>query len=280
AAAAGTVRRARIRREARAAELLEAAERAERAHADVHETAAAVGLPAEPSELAAVRQALVQLAALLAALWPALRERTEASRQAAEEREEAGRAAERTAELSLRAEEAARQAAADDERLATLRSTVGAAVAELERRLAETAQTLRRCAADQRLFQDRQTEADRRASRAEGRIEQLEKDVAAAAAARTEAIAALQRFTATGLIAVALPGLAVPDAGAEPWAATPAIALARSLEAELAATDDSDGAWERVQRRLSEELKTLQDALSRHGHTASARMVEEGMVVD
>ncbi|MFD7627409.1 TIGR02680 family protein [Streptomyces sp. NPDC059851] len=279
-AAADAVRRARIRREERAADVLAAAERAERARADVHETAAAVGLPPEVSELAAVRQALVELAALLAALWPALRERTEAFRQVAEEREETGRAAERTAELDLRAEEAARQAAADGERLTTLRSTVGAAVAELERRLAETAEALRRCVTDQRLSEDRRTEADRRASRAEGRIEQLEKDVTAAAAARAEAIAALQRFTATGLIAVALPDLAVPAAGGEPWAATPAIALARSLEAELAATDDSDGAWERVQRRLSEELKTLQDALSRHGHTASARMVEEGMVVD
>lgn len=60
----------------------------------------------------------------------------------------------------------------------------------------------------------------------------------------------------------------------------PAIALARAIDAGLSATDDSDGAWERVQRRLSEELKTLQDTLSRHGHSASARMVEDGMVVD
>lgn len=35
-----------------------------------------------------------------------------------------------------------------------------------------------------------------------------------------------------------------------------------------------------MQRRLSEEHKTLQDALSRHGHSASARMVEDGVVVD
>ncbi|NXY93120.1 TIGR02680 family protein [Streptomyces sp. BR123] len=280
AAAADTVRRAGTRRAERAAGMLAAGERAERAIAELHEAAADLGLPADRPALAAVRQALGELAVVLAELWPALRERTEASRQAGEEREEAGRAAERTAELTLRAEEAARQAAADDERLATLRSTVGAAVAELERRLADTAQALRRCAADQRLVQDLHTQADRRASRSEGRIEQLEKDITVAAAARAEAVAALQRFTATGLITVALPDLPVPAAGEEPWAATPAIALARSLEAELAATDDSDGAWERVQRRLSEELKTLQDALSRHGHTASARMVEEGMVVD
>lgn len=280
AAAAETVRRVRSRRDERTAEATAAAERAESAAAELRETSADLNLPSGRPALADVRQALAGLDVVLAGLWPALRERDEASRQADDEREEALRAGELTAELAVRAEEAAREAAAADERLATLRATVGAAVAELERLLAETAEALRGCAADQQRSQDQHMEADRRASRAEGRIEQLEKAVAEAAAARTEAIAALQRFTATGLIAVALPDLAVPAAGDGPWAATPAVALARSLEAELSATDDSDGAWERVQRRLSEEFKTLQDALSRHGNTASARMVEDGMIVD
>ncbi|MEV0411890.1 TIGR02680 family protein [Streptomyces sp. NPDC050448] len=280
AAAADTARQARSRCEVRAADVLAAAERSELASAELQEAAADLGLSPDRSALAAVRQALIELAAVLAALWPALRERTEAARQADEEREEAGRAGERTAELALRAEETALETAAADERLATLRSTVGEAVAELERRLTLTAEALRGCTADQRLCQERRAGADRRASRAEGRIDQLEKAVTQAAAARSDAIAALQRFTTTGLIAVALPDLAVPAAGDGPWAATPAIALARSIESELSATDDSEAAWERVQRRLSEEHKTLQDALSRHGHSASARMVEDAMVVD
>ncbi|MGW7436034.1 TIGR02680 family protein [Streptomyces sp. NPDC054849] len=280
AAAADTVRRARTRCDERAAEVTAAAERAESATAELQETSADLGLPSDRPALAAVRQALAELDVVLAGLWPALRERSEASRQADDEREEAVRAGERTAELAVRAEQAGREAAAADERLATLRSTVGAAVAELERLLAQTAEALRGCAVDQQRAQDQHTEADRRASRAEGRIEQLEKAVTEAAEARSEAIAALQRFTATGLIAVALPDLAVPAADDGPWAPTPAIALARALESELSATDDSDGAWERVQRRLSEEFKTLQDALSRHGNTASARMVEDGMIVD
>lgn len=279
-AAADTARRARTRCEERAADLTAAAERAEQAADELTRTASDLGLPADRPGLSAVRQAVAELAVVLAALWPALRERAEAARQAREERDEAGRAGERTAELALRTEEAAHEAAAADERLTTLRSTVGAAVAELERRLTETGEALRVCAADQRLARSRHTEADRRASRAEGRIEQLEKDITEAAAARAAAIAALQRFTGTGLIAVALPELPVPAADDGPWAATPAIALARAMESELSATDDSDAAWERVQRRLSEELKSLQDALSRHGHTASGRMAEDGMVVD
>ncbi|MFB6613172.1 TIGR02680 family protein [Streptomyces sp. NPDC056367] len=279
-AAVEAVRRTRMRREERAAELLEAAGRAERAATELAETAGELGLPADRAGLAEVRRAHGALAVALAALWPTLRERGEAARQVEEERAEAGQAQERTAELTLRAEDAGREAAAADERHTTLRSTVGAAVAELERRLTETAEALRLCETDQRITRQRHAEADREASKAEGRMEQLEKGLANAAEARAEAIAGLQRFTATGLIAVALPDLPVPVAGDGPWAATPAIALARAIETGLASADDSDGAWERVQRRLSEELKTLQDTLSRHGHTASARMVEDGMVID
>ncbi|MFI5619333.1 TIGR02680 family protein [Streptomyces sp. NPDC051567] len=275
-----SVRRARRRREDRAADLLEAAGQAERAATGFTEAAGQLGLPADRAGLAGVRQAHGALALALAALWPTLRERGEAAHHVEEEGSEAGQAAERSTELTLRAEEAGREAAAADERHTTLRSTVGAAVADLERRLTETAGALRVCDAEQRLTRKRHADTDREASKAEGRIEQLEKGLADAVAARAEAVAGLQRFTTTGLIAVALPDLPVPAAGDGPWAATPAIALARAIESGLTSADDSDGAWERVQRRLSEELKTLQDTLSRHGHTASARMVEDGMVVD
>ncbi|MER5758493.1 TIGR02680 family protein [Streptomyces sp. NPDC002082] len=279
-AAVESAHRTRLRREERAADLLEAAGRAERAATELAETAHELGLPSDRAGLTEVRQAHGSLAVALAALWPTLREGGEAARRTEEERAEARQAGERTAELTLRAEEAGREAVAADERHTTLRSTVGAAVAELERRLTETAEALRACDADQKLTRKHHAEADRAASKAEGRIEQLEKGLVEAAEARAEAIAGLQRFTATGLITVALPDLPVPAAGDGPWAATPAIVLARAIESGLASADDSDSAWERVQRRLSEELKTLQDTLSRHGHTASARMVEDGMVVD
>ncbi|MCI0384618.1 TIGR02680 family protein, partial [Streptomyces sp. CNQ085] len=279
AAAADTVGRARTRHEERSAELAGAARQAERAAAELTETAAAVQLPADRTGLAAVRQALADLTAHLAALWPALREHTDAESALAGERAEAERAGERAGELTLRTEEAARQAAAADEHHTTLRSTVGAAVADLQRRLAETVEAARLCGQEQKRARQEHQRADRDAGRAEGRIEQLEEDVTEAAAVRDRAVAALQRFAATGLLAVALPGLEQPETDG-PWAATPAVVLARAVESELAGTDDSDGAWERVQKRLSEELTRLQEALSRHGHTASARSGEDGIVVD
>lgn len=283
AAAADAAHRARIRQDERAAELAASAGQEAEAATELTDTAAAVNLPTDRPQLTAVRQALADYTAVLAALWPALRERTDAQRMASDERTEAEQAGTRVAELALRAEESVRLAATADERHTTLRSTVGAAVAELERRLAATAEALATCERDQRTSREEHTAAGRRVGHAEGRIEQLEKDVHDAASSRAEVIAALQRFAATGLLTVALPETALPPPHDGPWAATPAVALARAIEAQLSGpsgTDDSDGAWERVQKRLSEEYKKLQDALSRGGHTATARMVEDGMVVD
>ncbi|MFB7631119.1 TIGR02680 family protein [Streptomyces sp. NPDC056149] len=280
ATAADAAHRARTRRDERSTELAEVTRRQAATDTELADTAAAVNLPADRSALAAVRQALADYTAVLAALWPALREHTAAEQALADERAEAEQAGTRTAELALRAEESRQLAGAAQERHATLRSTVGAAVAELERRLAETTAARTACERDQRQAREDHTAADRRAHLAQGHIERLEVDLREATAARAEAIAALQRFAATGLLSVALPQATVPPLDGGPWAATPAVTLARTIEAELAGTDDSAGAWERVQKKLSEEYKKLQDALSRGGHTATARIAEDGMVVD
>ncbi|WP_225860418.1 TIGR02680 family protein [Streptomyces triticiradicis] len=279
-AVAEAVHRARTRQRERAAGLARATAEADRAANELGETAADLNLPVGRDGLAAVRQALADHAVHLAALWPASRERADAEQAVGAERAETGRAERLAAELAGRATEAARLAAAADERLHTLRSTVGVAVAELQRRLEETGEAARACEREQRRAQEDVQAADRRAGHAEGRIERLTEDVTDATAARERAVAALQRFTATGLLAVALPGLPVPDEDGGPWAATPAVTLARAVESRLATTDDSDAAWERIQKHLSEELGRLQDALSRHGHTATARPGEDGMRVD
>ncbi|MFC4500217.1 MULTISPECIES: TIGR02680 family protein [Streptomyces] len=279
-AAADAAHRARVRQGERAEELARAAAEADRAAAELTETAGALNLPADRAGLGAVRQALADHTALLAALWPALRERAEAGHAVTGEQAETDRAGQRVAELAERTTETARLAAAADERLTTLRSTVGAAVAELQRRLEETAAAVHVCESERRRARADFGDADRRGSHAEGRIERLAEDVTDATAARERAIAALQRFAATGLLTVALPGIGVPDDDGGVWAATPAVQLARAIESQLSSADDSDAAWERVQKRLSEEFGRLQDALSRNGHTATARSGEDGMRVD
>ncbi|MFJ5721357.1 TIGR02680 family protein [Streptomyces sp. NPDC093149] len=279
-AAAGAVQRARTRQQERAAELGRAADEADRTAAELGETSAAMNLPTDREGRASVRQALADHTAHLAALWPALRERADAEHAVTGDQAETGRAELLFFELAERTTEAARLAASADEHLRTLRSTVGAAVAELQRRLEETAAAVRVCEREQQRAQADIRDADRRAGHAEGRIERLAEDVTDATAARERAVAALQRFVSTGLLAVALPDVVVPDDGGGTWAATPAVSLARAIESRLSSTDDSDAAWERVQKRLSEEFGRLQDALSRHGHTATARPSEDGMRVD
>lgn len=279
-AAADAVQRARTRHGERAAELSSAARDADRAVGELTEAAADLHLPADRAELAVVRQALADHTVLLAMLWPALREHAEAEHAVDGERAETDRAERHVTELAERAAEAARFAASADELHATLRSTVGAAVAELQRRLAETAAALGDCRSGQRRVQEEISEATEQAGNAAGRLERLGEDIADATAARERAVAGLQRFAATGLLAVALPDLDVPDADAGAWAATPAVGLARAVDARLVDVDDSDAAWERVQKRLSEEFGRLQDALSRHGHTATASPSEDGMRVD
>ena len=49
-----------------------------------------------------------------------------------------------------------------------------------------------------------------------------------------------QAFAATGLLRVAVTSLEIPDPE-QPWAPTPAVVLARAVNAELESVDDGDG---------------------------------------
>ncbi|WTW98461.1 TIGR02680 family protein [Streptomycetaceae bacterium NBC_01309] len=276
AAAAEAARRVEVRRgEARLA-----AEAADAAQEALLEAAADTGLPADLDGLAGVRAAVASYREALAALWPAVRERAAAARAAAEERGEAEAAAEQAAELAERAADAAGAAADAVERHTTLAATVGAAVAELQDRLRQVVRDLARCEQDERAARSDHTKAVNDRGVAQGRYDQLRSEIASVADSRAEAIEDLRRFTATGLLAVALPELDVAPPQGDTWAPEPAVRLARRIENELAAVDDGDPAWERVQNKTSEELKNLQDALARHGHSAVGRPLDLGLVVD
>jgi hypothetical protein len=70
----------------------------------------------------------------------------------------------------------------------------------------------------------------------------------------------LRRFAGTGLIAVAIESIDLPDAE-EGWGVTLALRLARQLEQELAEVTDDDQPWQRAQQRVNDELGLLADAL-------------------
>ncbi|GAA3676710.1 TIGR02680 family protein [Lentzea roselyniae] len=243
------------------------------------EEAAEVGLPQSSPELREVSEALARYRIAIAALWPAIRRHRDAIRYADRTREELATAAEDHAGRVEQAAEAAMTAEAATERHETLQATVGAAVAELQRRLVEVADEAQQCAATRKTADVRRTTALTNQGKAQGRREELATQLEEATAHRAEATEALRRFATTGLLRVALPDLPVPDPSAA-WAPDPTVRLARQIDRDLTDQPDDDQTWERVQRRVNDELKSLTDTLSRHGNTASARLLDDGIVVD
>ncbi|MGI5325476.1 TIGR02680 family protein [Actinomadura nitritigenes] len=253
-------------------EVSEAAERAA-------EFAADVGLPEGGPELARVREAVTGYRLALAELWPAgqaLLSAREAARDAAGE---LALAEDRLAEAAERAAEARGQADAAAERYRALVETAGAAVDELFQRLEEVRAALTERDAAESRAGTRERSALQERGKAEGAREALREQIAEASEARDRAVAEFRGFAATGLLPVAVPGLDVPNPAQE-WAASPAVLLARAVNAALETVDDGDGPWDRVQRKVTEEHKLLSDAMSRHGHSVGLTLSDGIMVVD
>lgn len=243
------------------------------------EFAADVGLPADADELAAVRAGLADYRVALAALWPAAGALIEARQAARTANEDLEHTTERVEEATDSAAEARDQAAAAAETYRVLHETIGDAVEELRRKLAAAQLELKRRDENERATRDVANEAREKRGRADGEREQLKEQITAAEAERDAAVAEFQQFAATGLLRVALPDLGLPGLD-EPWAATPAVLLARTVNAGLEPVDDGDGPWERVQKRVSDEHKLLSDAMARHGHAVGHTLRAGVMVVD
>jgi len=255
-----------------------AAERVEAATTELHTGADDVDLPAERPALDAVRSALAGYRVTLAGLWPAAGAVADARRFEADAIAELAAADEAHEAAVERAQSSAREAVSATEAYETLRDTVGSAVAELQQRLALAAEQLAALSDQQRATTRARETAVAQRGRAEGLRQAAHGGLDTAVEERAAAAESLRRFTATGLLAVALPELAVPAPG-DGWAPDPTVRLARQIDQELDSVPVDDTAWDRVQRRVADELKTLADTLARHGNTASAQLLEDGIVV-
>jgi uncharacterized protein (TIGR02680 family) len=249
------------------------------AQSAANEFASDTGLPADPEELAAVRTGLGDYRVALAALWPAAEAFHDARGRADEATEELAETQERLTDAAERAA-AARQAATGARALyEELLETAGAAVEELNRKLEELGRDSERCDTDERVARELEQQAISDRGKAEGRRDTLRSEIEEATRVRQAAVTEFQSFAATGVLRIALPDLDVPDP-AEPWPPTPAVILARAVNAELEDTDDTDAPWDRVQRKLNEEHKLLADAMARRGHSAGLTVRDGIMVVD
>ncbi|MCL2770124.1 MAG: TIGR02680 family protein, partial [Solirubrobacterales bacterium] len=249
------------------------------ADATLRADAADLALPPGGEELRAVELALARMREGLAALWPALSERRRAEKARTRAAEDVRATESEHADAAARLTEAERHLAEATERRDTLKETAGAAIAELERQLGEVARAHEANTAAQRDTEARRGRAERADGAAEALSGELRQQLESATDSRLRAVDGLRRFATTGLIAVALAELEVPDP-AEEWNVTQALRLAREIEQELSADGDEDTRWQRVQRQVTDELGALADALRRHGNNAAASFREEGIVVE
>ncbi|QKV94088.1 TIGR02680 family protein [Streptomyces sp. NA02950] len=254
-------------------------EEAETARHEAEEYASDTGLAATREALDRIRDAISGYAAALAALLPAATARARSAAFAADAAAEAETAAAAQAQADEAATVARRSADAAAERHRVLDDTVGASVAELHRRLAETDTAIAAREAEEKATQRARDAALTARARAEGRRSEIRTRIEEATDERDHAVTALRSFAATGLLAAALPTITVPPLD-EPWAPTPAVALARTVNTELAETDESDRRWELIQQRISTEHKVLTDALGRHGHSVGMTLHDGIVIVD
>jgi uncharacterized protein (TIGR02680 family) len=250
-----------------------------RAEAAVRESAEELDLPDDRERLDGMRDGLQSFRVALASLWPAC----VALERAREAAADAGRDVETTKRELLdhdqRRRVAEREATECKERHETLAGTVGAAVAELQRQLADVASALRGNEREQGDADERRSSAQREEGKEEGRRQQLTVALEHATEQRLADVDALRRFAGTGLIAVALGEVELPQDEDE-WSVRAGLRLARLVEQELVDAPEDEPAWQRAQRRVTDELGALGDALRRHGNNASAAMPEEGIVVE
>ncbi|CAO5162034.1 TIGR02680 family protein [Frankia sp. AiPs1] len=252
---------------------------AHRASAERDETAAQLALPVTATDLDEVRTAVVTYRVALSGLWPAVRERVEAHAQFQQTEQDLHEAQDAVAEREEERDRVRGGHLAAQTAFETLARTVGAAVAEVQRQLAAAERELDQAARSQRALGDRRIEVAEAVGRARGRELELADKVAESGERRREAAGRLRRFAAGGLLAVAVPELEFPDP-ARDWAPDPAVRLARQIEAAVGDVDDSDPAWDRVQKLITAEHSTLREVMSRHGHHAAATLTDDGWVVE
>lgn len=268
------------------AQLAEAAEIAARrqvaervARAEMTEFAGDVGLPPDDRALAAVRAALGDYRVALAGLWPAARAADRARNAVAQAEQERVSAVEALERSIVAADGARGESDVATERHRVLVETAGAGVDELYRKLDAVATEMAVRDGHERDARRAADQARDERGKADGRRETLRASIDTAAEERDHAVAAMRAFVATGLLHTVRPDLPTPDV-AEEWAPTPAVAVARAVNAALETVDDADRPWELVQQRVSAEHKLLTDALSRHGHSVGMTVRDGIIVVD
>ncbi|HEU4375649.1 MAG TPA: TIGR02680 family protein [Telluria sp.] len=265
-----------VRLEQAQARFAAAEERWQTARADLLQDGEDLHLPVDAEGLAGTEAALQHFDAAVQALLFEAQTLRHALPEHTRQTERAREAAADLAKRQMQREQAGRELDEMAARLQTLRSTVGARVEELMQRLAASRAAVEQ--GDKLLRDDTAALIDASGTRARG--EQRVEDGAATLDERTEtrrqAIVSLERFAATGLLAVALPGL---EAGGAQWTIEAALNVARRAEQALQDVSADDENWNRIQNQVSRDYTELLTALTALGHQAQADTTDFGLVV-
>ena len=259
-----------LRRRLAEAEAQVSLKRTECVEAKDHRNRAAqdLGIAEWMDRLAELDAGISEYRIALSALWPTMQafldaragfQRAELLVEESEER------VNRQTEIADRQERLASAAAVEHE---TLRQTVGAGVDEILKRLAFARGGL--------------AEIEQQARNAGGQHRKMELDIAAIderlrnlaemlqgeTTRRDDSARVLQAFAGTGLLHLAVPGMADHDAPA--WSITRTVEVAREVASKLESVESDNGAWERHQKTVQSDFNELMQTLSAQGCQPSA----------
>jgi uncharacterized protein (TIGR02680 family) len=266
-------------REGARAKVREADGAARRAHAAVADFAADVNLPIDLQHINAVKGAIVSYQVNLEKMWNAAANAFSAAKRLEETQSRLAQAEERLSGARDDYTEATQDAIEARDRYEALNNTVGATVAELQRRLGATDASLRLAKGELDAARTKEYQAREARGVAEGERRVLSGDLVNAGLERDKAVEQLRTFAKSGLLQMACPELETPNSQ-EPWAPTPAVLLARAVDRDLSNLDDGDASWQRSQESVANGFKTLDDSLGRQGHRASLTPRDGIILVD
>lgn len=235
-------------------------------------------LPADAESLTAVVRALEDVRLAVREWISALRLEVSATHEARAQQDRERQAQsdheQRRSELAQREARLVETTA----RLAALREAKGQAISELERRMANLTHAVEAGEGAVEAAARARSEAEKSHARHEERVQSAAQRRDEAEAARSHAVERLRLFAGSGMFALAVPEVALPDPG-DPWTVDPALTVARRAEQALADVRDDEPAWEAIQKQVSQDYTRLGEALTRLGQHAVAETTDFGLVV-
>ncbi len=209
---------------------------------------------------------------LLAELWPSidhfesLRTQNETAVAAANEAEN---------DASLRRDDLHNKRirhAKEDQRLNTLRETVGAEAAEIQRQLADAKESRRLLQASIKQTRQDQTDAAKVLAGIEERITSRRDIIGKETQLRQESCAAFQRLCELGLLVTATGES--HDVAPLGWSVSRTVEVARQTESLFSQVSIEDAAWDRVQQAVTTTFQDLNTALSQQAFTSTLSTVD------